>query len=101
MIAKEIKKPDYIIGIVSEAVEKVASKKDTILKVSEVDYDYILENKEKILLNVEGFGDVEIQKETSLERGSCIVESQLGIIDGGLKTRMNQIEKEVQKILNR
>ena len=61
VVAKEIKKPDYIVGLVSEAIEKVSSKKDTILKVSEADYDYILENKEKILFNVEGFGDVEIQ----------------------------------------
>jgi flagellar assembly protein FliH len=49
VVAKEIKKPDYIVGLVSEAIEKVSSKKDTILKVSEADYDYILENKEKIL----------------------------------------------------
>lgn len=101
VVAKEIEKPDYIIGIVSEAIDKVASKKDTILKVSEKDYDYILESKEKILLNVEGFGDVEIMKESSLEPGSCLVESQFGIIDGSLKTRMSQIEKEVQRILNR
>ena len=101
VIAKEIKKPDYIVGIVSEAIEKVNSKKDTVLKVAESDYEYILENKEKILLNVEGFGEVDIQKESSLESGSCIVESQFGIIDGGLKSRMSQIEKQVQKILNR
>lgn len=101
VVAKEIEKPDYIIGIVSEAIDRVASKKNTILKVSEIDYDYILKNKDKILLNVEGFGDVEIVKESSLEPGSCMVESQFGIIDGSLKTRMTQIEKEVQRILNR
>ena len=101
VIAKEIEKPDYIIGLVSEAVEKAASKKDTIVKVSEEDYDFIVSNKDKILLNVEGFGEVEILKETSLEKGSCIVETKFGIIDGSLKTRMKQVEQEVYKILNR
>ena len=101
VIAKEIKKPDYIVGLVAEAVDKAASKKDTILKVSEEDYEFIVENKDKILLNVEGFGEVEIVKEASLERGSCMVETNFGIIDGGIKTRMKQIEREVGKILNR
>ena len=41
------------------------------------------------------------KKEVSLERGSCVVETKFGIIDGGVKTRMKQIEKEVEKILNR
>jgi len=101
VVAKEIKKSDYIVGIVSEAIDKAASKKDTILKVSEEDYEFIIENKDKILLNVEGFGEVEIVKEASLERGSCMVETSFGIIDGGVKTRMKQIEREVDKILNR
>ena len=101
VIAKEIEKPDYIIGIVTDAIDKSASKKDTILKVSEEDYDFIIENKDKILFNVEGFGDVDIIKEASLDRGSCLVETKFGIIDGGVKTRVKQIEQEVYKILNR
>ena len=98
VIVKEIKKGDYIVGVVSEALEKLASKKDAILKVAEEDYEYIITNKEKILLNVEGFGEVEIVKEASLEKGSCIVESSFGIIDGSVKT---QIKREIHKVLNR
>jgi len=101
VIAKEIEKPDYILEIVADALDKSASKKDTILKVSDEDYDFIMKNKEKILLNVEGFGEVEVQKESSLANGSCVVETKFGIIDGGIETRMKQIEKEVLKILNR
>lgn len=101
VIVKEIEKPDYILGIVTDALDKAASKKDTILKVSEEDYEFIIENKDKLLLNVEGFGDVEILKEASLESGSCLVETKFGIIDGSLKTRMQQIEQEVYRILNR
>ena len=53
------------------------------------------------MLNVEGFGDVKIEKEASLERGTCLVETKFGTIDGSVKTRMNQIEQEIYKILNR
>lgn len=101
VIEKEIEKPDYIIGIVTDALDKAASKKDTILKVSEEDYGFIVENKDKLLFNIEGFGDIEVLKEASLERGSCLVETKFGIIDGSIKTRMQQIEQEVYRILNR
>jgi len=101
VIEKEIEKPDFILGLVEDALDKATSKKDTILKVSEEDYQFIIQNKEKLLLNIEGFGDVEILKEASLEKGSCLVETKFGIIDGSIKTRMQQIEQEVYKILNR
>lgn len=101
VIAKEIEKPDYIVGIVSEALGQAVSKKDAILKVSEEDFEFVMKNKEKMLLNVEGFGDVEIVKEASLERGNCLVETKFGIIDGSIKTRLQQIEQEAYKILNR
>jgi flagellar assembly protein FliH len=101
VIEKEIEKPDYILGIVADALDKATSKKGTILKVSEEDYEFIVANKEQLLFNIEGFGDVEILKEASLEKGSCLVETNFGIIDGSLKTRMQQIEQEVYRILNR
>ena len=101
VVAKEVENTEYILGIVADAIDKSVSKKDTLLKVSEHDYDFIIKNKDKMLLNIEGFGEVEIQKEVSLPNGSCVVETKFGIIDGGVETRMKQIEKEVIKILNR
>ena len=54
-----------------------------------------------MLAKVEGFGEIKVVKEASLDDGSCIVESEYGTIDGSLKTRMEQIEKEIERMINR
>jgi len=102
ILNKEIKSDsEYIQEIVKDAMDKVSSKRDVILKVSEKDYAVISKNMDKMLAKIEGFGEVNIVKEASLIDGSCIVETEYGTIDGGLKTRKEQIEKEILKMLNR
>jgi len=92
---------DYILNIVKDAMDKVSTKKNVILKVSEKDYITVTENKDIMLAKVEGFADVTVIKEPSLDEGSCIVETEYGIIDGGINTRVEQIKKEIEKMLNR
>ena len=102
ILNKEIKDAgDYILNIVKDAMDKISSKKDITLKVSEKDYTVIIGNMDIMLAKVQGFGDVNVIKDLSLDDGSCIVETEYGIIDGSLKTRVEQVKKEIEKMLNR
>ena len=102
ILNKEIdKNDDYIINIVKDAMDKISSKKDAILKVSEKDYTIIIGNIDMMLAKVEGFGDVTVIKEPSLPDGSCLVETEYGTIDGSMNTRIEQIKNEIQRMLNR
>ena len=49
--------------------------------------------------NVKGFGEIEIVQDESMDPGSCIVDTPLGIIDGGIQARMDNIQKEVMKMI--
>lgn len=101
-VNKKIEEDDeFIINLVKESMEKVATKKDVVLKVSAEDYPVIIGNTNILLSSIEGFGDVNIVKEDSLKKGSCIVDTPQGTIDGGIETRVRQLENEIHKILNR
>lgn len=91
---------DYVLGIVKDAMEKVMSKKDAVLKLSTADYYTILTNKKHLVANVKGFGEIEIIQDESLEPGTCIVDTPLGVIDGSLQVRMDNIQKEVKRMLS-
>ena len=92
---------EYILNIVKDAMDRISTKKDIILKVSEKDYTIIIGNMDIMLAKVEGFSDVTVVKEPSLSDGSCIVETEYGIIDGSMQTRTEQIRNEIEKMLNR
>ena len=85
--------PEDILYIVKDALESYSHKEDMILKVSEIDYDYIIESKSKLTAMIQGIGSIEVKVEPSLEQGSCLIETPYGAIDGSVNTRLKEIQK--------
>lgn len=101
IINYEVDKSDnYILGIIKDALDRVVNKKDVIVKLSTADYYTVLSNKKYLMTNVKGFGEIDIIQDESMELGSCIVDTPLGVIDSGIQVRMDNIQKEVMRILN-
>ena len=101
IINYEVNRSDeYVLGIVKDALDRVINKKDVVLKLSTSDYYTILSNKKYLVANVKGFGEIDIVQDESMEPGSCIVDTPLGVIDSGIQVRMDNIQKEVMKMLN-
>ena len=90
---------DYILGIVKDALNRVMSKKDVILKLSTADYYTVLSNKKLLVSTVKGFGEIELVQDESMDPGTCIVDTPMGVIDGSLQIRMDNIQKEIEKML--
>jgi len=101
IINYEVDRSDnYVLGIVKDSLDRVMNKKDVVLKLSTADYYTVVSNKKYLMTNVKGFGEVDIIQDESLDPGTCIVDTPLGVIDGSIQVRMDNIQKEVMKILN-
>ena len=101
IINYEVDKSDnYIIGIVEDAVNRVVNKKDVTVRLSTQDYYTIQANKKLLVSRVKGFGEIELIQDESLDMGNCIVDTPLGVIDGSLQVRMDNIQREIKKLLN-
>lgn len=92
---------ENILFLIRQAFEKCANKENIILKVSPDDFEYICENKESLLSMVEGIGELDIKKESSLKSGGCIVETPLGSIDASLQTKLKKIEESFRELIKR
>ena len=90
-----------ILYIVKEALENCTHKEHIILKVSEIDYETVIESKNKLISMVQGIGDIEIKLDYSLEPGGCLLETPFGAIDGSASTRLNEIEKVFRGLVGR
>jgi len=84
---------EAILSLVNQALKKCAFKKKLVLKISPHDSEYIIENKNRICMMVEGVSDIEIVPDLSLTKGSCIVETPSGEINSSIDVQINEIEK--------
>lgn len=75
-----------------KALNLVKGQKEVELRLSGEDYQDVIGNKDLLISRLEGIDDIHIIEDTFLDRGSCIIDAGNGVIDGGVKTQMDQIE---------
>jgi flagellar assembly protein FliH len=90
-----------ILYIVKEALECCTHRENVILKVSEADYETVVESKNNLIAMTQGVGDIEIKIDYSLEPGGCLLETPYGAVDGGANTRLSEIEKIFRGLVGR
>lgn len=92
---------ENILYVVKQAFEKCTNKDNVILRVAPDDYEFIVDNKEKVLSMVEGMGEFDIKKDFSLKAASCVVETPFGCIDASIQTKLRKIEEAFKQVLVR
>jgi len=94
VIGKEIRdNPETILSIIRETFEVSSQKDDVVLRVSDEDYEYVVKNKDKLLENITDIRELKIVKDKKLSKGSCLVESRYGIVDGSWETKFEILEQ--------
>lgn len=89
-----------ILGIVRETFNACSSHDSVLLKVSAEDYDYVVQNEETLRSMVSDLNDLEIRKDGALERGSCLIETDFGSVDGSCDTIIENIRQAFFSILH-
>ncbi|HYF83057.1 MAG TPA: FliH/SctL family protein [Clostridia bacterium] len=84
---------ETILSLVNQALQKCAFRKKLVLKISPQDSNFILENKDRICMMVEGISDIDIVSDLSLTQGSCIIETPSGEINSSIDVQIKEIEK--------
>jgi flagellar assembly protein FliH len=90
-----------ILYLVKQAFEKCANKEKITLRVSADDYEYVEENKERLITMVEGLSEFEIKKDVSFKMGACIIDTPFGSIDAGIHTKLKKIEEAFMQAVGR
>lgn len=100
VVGEEIRNnKDVILNIVRDTIRSCSNPEHIVLKVSNEDYDYVVQNQE-VLLSMSGdINTLEIKKDSSLTKGSCIVESGIGAVDGSADTRLENIKQAFYDIM--
>lgn len=85
IVAEELElHPERIRAIVRDATERVRRARRARVRVHPSDAAHL------------AFSDVELVEDASIERGGCIVESELGEVDARLEVRIAAIERALR-----
>ncbi|NLE23889.1 MAG: hypothetical protein GX625_00890 [Clostridiaceae bacterium] len=94
VVGDEIRKnEEAIIGVVRETIVSCSNRENIILKVSAEDYEYVAANEEALRKNIKGLNEIEIRKDASLAKGSCMIDTEYGSVDGSCDVRIESIRK--------
>jgi flagellar biosynthesis/type III secretory pathway protein FliH len=93
IIGEQLKSnPEMVVSVVKECVKRYAHRKQIILRIHPVDLPFITQ----ALPNIQQLVRTEIftpRADPTIERGGCILETELGLIDGQLSTQLSALEK--------
>lgn len=96
----ELDDKERIIRIVRTALQHVRNQQQVIIRVAPDDEKYI-QQELSTLTQKQGSSFIDIQADPRLQQGSCILESELGVIDASLNTQLKALEKALKnKIQN-
>jgi flagellar assembly protein FliH len=89
----------YIISLIENTLKKSNDREDLTIRVSNEDYDYINDNEKLIYKEVEGIKNINILMDTTLSKGSCIVETKYGFIDNSINKQLEKIRENFYEII--
>ena len=85
-------------NILKEALAKVTDKEVVIIKVNKKDLTYTRSYKEQFEKELSDIKSLDIQEDSSIEIGGCVIETKLGFIDSSISTKLSIIEKALDVV---
>ncbi|CUU09672.1 flagellar assembly protein FliH [Candidatus Kryptobacter tengchongensis] len=96
IVKREIEKnDDFILNQVKEAIKRVIGIEKIKLRINPDDEKLIRESKPELLQMLGSASEVIIEADPGIERGGCIIESELGNVDARISTQFSLIENSL------
>ena len=99
-IIGELDQQEIVVGIVRHALNNVRNQQKVIIRVA-VEDEPILTKALALMIQNKNSGFIDIIADSRLKQNSCILESELGVIDASLDTQLKALEQAFKaKITN-
>ena len=89
--------PDAVVSMIRAALDTVKQREEVVIKVNQEDYYYAKEKREVFASMVEGLKTLDILVDSSVDRGGCIIETNLGNVDARISTQIHTLELAFDK----
>ena len=103
MLKREVElKPDAVLPVLADVLTRLSDKNSVVIYVSPEDIALLQNSLDREFEEVlRGVRHLELKPDASVDRGSCIVETGLGVYDARWRTQIEQIESSIEKLFQK
>jgi flagellar assembly protein FliH len=88
---------EVILNIITQALHAAIRSDEFHIKVNPDDFQVVTENKPLFLASVSGLNNITFEADPNIDRGGCLVESDLGQVDATVETKLDEIYQQLLK----
>jgi type III secretion protein L len=97
IIGEELKQnPESILSIISQSIKSVIQAKTVKVYVNASDLEYLESEKESLKESFERLESFQLEKRDDIEKGSCIIETERGILNATLENQYRALERALE-----
>ncbi|MDR2779112.1 MAG: HrpE/YscL family type III secretion apparatus protein [Puniceicoccales bacterium] len=100
-IIGKIDKTELIVSVVRHALQKIKTQKQATLKVAPGEAQVLRDKVQELTKDTPVLEFLDICADTHLQPGSCILETELGVIDASIPVQLAAIENALSKAKSR
>ncbi|MDR2633991.1 MAG: flagellar assembly protein FliH [Treponema sp.] len=86
---------EVIIANTKEALRKVKGRGDVIIRVNTADLQLTTEHVNDFIQTLEGGQHLQVQEDSSVDQGGCIIETDFGDIDARIASQLAELETKI------
>lgn len=87
-----------VVNMINSALDTLKQREEIVIKVNQEDYYYAKEKKSVFASMVEGLKKLDVVVDSGVDRGGCIIETDLGNIDARISTQIHTLELVFDKV---
>jgi type III secretion protein L len=96
-IIGKIDKTDLLVSVVKNSLQKIKMQKQATLKVSPAEVQMLRDRANELTKDTPLIEFLDICADAHLKQGSCILETELGVIDASIQVQVEAIENALTK----
>ena len=91
-----VERREVVINNIKEAIKRVKDRDRVDIRVNFADLDMTTAHKDELIKMMESLKKVNIYEDSRVERGGCIIETDVGAVDARISTQLDSIEEAIR-----
>jgi len=91
-----VERREIVINNIKESLKRVRDRDRIDIRVNFADLDMMTAHKDELIKMMESLKKVNIYEDSRVERGGCIIETDVGSIDARITTQLDTIEEAIR-----
>ncbi|MCL1911717.1 MAG: flagellar assembly protein FliH [Leptospirales bacterium] len=91
-----VERREVVINNIKESIRRIKDRDRVDIRVNFADLDMTTAHKDEIIKMMETLKKINIYEDSRVERGGCIIETDIGAIDARISTQLDALEEAIR-----